>query len=75
MMKEETIEVKRIDGRGDGSRKTIKVLPLENGGKMIFIAVQIIENFVDNPGAFYVDCYRTNKDGKLVEKSTPILGF
>ena len=74
-MFDKTIEVKKVDSRGDGCRKTIKVLPMEDGGKLIIIAVQIIENFVDNPGAFYVDYYRTDKNGRLVKKGTPVFGF
>lgn len=67
-----TIEVKKVDEHGDGARRTIRVIPREDGGRMIFIAVHIMENYEDCPIAFYVECYKIDKDGKLVEKSIPI---
>ena len=74
-MFDETIEVKRVDNRGDGVRKTIHVSTLEDGGKLIVIETQGIENFEDNPCHFYVGYYITDKNGKLIKEGWPIWGL
>ena len=74
-MRSETIEVKRVDGSGDGFRKTIEIIPLEDGGKLIQIETKGIENFEDNPCLFYVGYFRTDKNGKLIQKDWPIWGL